>query len=218
MTYDYEIRHRPDSSLLLVKLKDQEIKVEPGAMVYMAGNIEIETKTGGLFSALKRAVVGESVFMNTFKGTGILALSPGYEGDIIPIDLNETGEIYLQKGAYLASSPDVNIEVKTSFRGLIGGLGLFLMKISGSGTAFISTFGALEEIELSGDKIIVDNGNLVGFTSGLNYEVKKIGGLKSFIFGGEGLVYEISGHGKVYIQTRSLESFVDTIAPFLPKK
>ena len=163
MKYDYVIKNRPDSSLLIVNLNDQEIKVEPGAMVYMKGNINMETKTGGIFGALKRAVVGESVFMNTFKGTGTLAIAPGYNGDIIPIDLNETGEVYLQKGAYLASSPDVNIEVKTSFRGLLGGLGLFLMKISGS-------------------------------------------------------VYEISGTGKVYVQTRSLESFIDTIAPFLPKR
>ncbi|ACV24653.1 TIGR00266 family protein [Methanocaldococcus fervens] len=216
--YDFKIEYKPAYSLLKINLKNQSIIAERGAMVYMSPNITIDTKmSGGLVGALKRAIVGEGVFLNKFSGTGILALSPNYVGDIIHHELN--GTLYLQSGAYLASSPNINIDTK--FGGIktyFGGKGIFLIKLEGKGDVFLSSFGALETVELNDETLIVDNGNLVGFTGGLSYSLKRIGGLKSTLLGGEGLVYEFRGTGKVYIQTRNMESFVDFLMKYLPIK
>lgn len=89
------------------------------------------------------------------------------------------------------------------------------MKLDGEGDVFLSSFGALETIELNDESLVVDNGNLVGFTEGLNYSLKRIGGLKSTLLGGEGAVYEFNGTGKVYIQTRNVETFADFLMKYL---
>jgi len=214
--YDFEIKYGPSYSLLKINLENQEITAETGAMVYMDKSINIDTNMkGGLIGALKRAVVGENLFLNKFKGTGTLALSPSYVGDIVHHDLE--GALYVQSGAYLASSPNVKIDTKFGrTKSFFGGKGLFLMKLDGEGDVFLSSFGALETIELNDESLVVDNGNLVGFTEGLNYSLKRIGGLKSTLLGGEGAVYEFNGTGKVYIQTRNVETFADFLMKYLP--
>ncbi|HIQ32688.1 MAG TPA: TIGR00266 family protein [Methanothermococcus okinawensis] len=205
--YDFKIEYRPAYSLLKVNLKDQSIIAETGAMVYMSKGIEIDTNIkGGLMGALKRMVVGESLFLNRFHGTGTLALAPNYVGDIVHHRLD--GTLYVQSGAYLASSPDVEIGTKLGdLKMIFGGMGLFLMKLEGKGDVFLSSFGALETIELEDEEIIVDNGNLVGFTEGLEYSLKRVGGLKAAIFSGENRVYEFRGTGKIFIQTRNILEF-----------
>ncbi|ABR55390.1 protein of unknown function DUF124 [Methanococcus vannielii SB] len=215
--YDFEIICKPSYSLLKFKLNNQEIMTETGSMVYMDPKISIETSAkGGVLGVLKRAVVGESVFMNKLKGNGVLALAPACSGDIAHHELN--GTLYASSGAYLASSPHLSIDTKFGgTKTFFGGQGLFLMKIEGKGDVFLSAYGALEEIELNNESIIVDNGHLVAFTSGLEYSLGKLGGLKSALLGGEGLVYTFKGTGKVYIQTRNIQSFVGFISPYLPK-
>jgi len=205
--YDFKIEYGPAYSLLKVYLKDQSIIAETGAMVYMSKGIEVDTNIkGGLMGALKRMVVGESLFLNKYYGTGTLALAPNYVGDITHHRLD--GTLYVQSGAYLASSPDIEIETKLGdLKMIFGGMGLFLIKLEGKGDVFLSSFGALETIELEDDEIIVDNGNLVGFTEGLEYSLKRIGDLKTKIFSGEGRVYEFRGTGKIFIQTRNIVEF-----------
>ncbi|AEF95696.1 TIGR00266 family protein [Methanotorris igneus] len=217
--YEFEIKYTPSYSLLEVKLDNQEINAETGAMVYMDTSIKVNTNLkGGLLGALKRAIVGESVFINTFSGSGRIGFAPSAPGDIVHHVLD--GTLYAQSGSYLASSP--NIEIDTKFGGaktFFGGKGLFLIKLEGEGDIFLSSFGAIEEIELNDESIIVDNGHLVAFTEGLDYKLTKLGSLKSAILGGEGKVYEFSGTGKIYIQSRSFEAFVGTIMPYIePKK
>jgi uncharacterized protein (TIGR00266 family) len=214
--YDFKIEYRPAYSLLKINLQNQTITAETGAMAYMDSNINIETNmSGGLMGALKRAVVGESIFLNKFSGTGVLALSPSYVGDILHHELD--GALYVQSGAYMASSPDINIDTKFGgTKSFFGGKGLFLMKLEGKGDVFLSSFGALETLELNDERLIVDNGNLIGFTEGLEYSLKRVGGLKSTLLGGEGAVYEFRGTGKVYVQTRNMESFADFLMKYLP--
>ncbi|HIP84500.1 MAG TPA: TIGR00266 family protein [Methanothermococcus okinawensis] len=213
--YDFKIEYKPAYSLLKVFLKDQSIIAETGSMVYMSKGIEIDTNIrGGLMGALKRMVVGENLFLNKFHGTGTLALAPNYVGDITHYRLDST--LYVQSGAYLASSPEVEIGTKLGDLSMIfGGMGLFLMKLEGKGDVFLSSFGALETIELEEDEIIVDNGNLVGFTEGLEYSLKKVGGLKATIFSGEGKVYEFRGTGKIFIQTRNLLEFGQFLSKYI---
>jgi len=205
--YDFKIEYRPACSLLKVNLKDQSIIAETGAMVYMSKGIQVDTNIrGGLMGALKRMVAGEGLFLNRFYGTGTLALAPTYMGDIIHYRLD--GTLYVQSGAYLASSPDIEIDAKLGdLKMIFGGMGLFLMKLKGKGDVFLSSFGALETIELEDDTVIVDNGNLVGFTDGLEYSLRRVGDLKTTIFSGEGKVYEFRGTGKIFIQTRNLVEF-----------
>ncbi|NJE26075.1 TIGR00266 family protein [Thermococcus sp. MV5] len=217
----YEIIQRPSFSLVEIELEDGEaIKAEPGAMVHMSPSIKIETKTGGIFKALKRSMLGgESIFINTFRAEGekgSIGLAPPYMGDIEALEIR--GTMYAQSGAFLASSE--TIEIDTKFGGaktFFSREGLFLLKLSGEGPVFLSSFGGIYKKELRNESFIIDTGHLVAFTEGLDFRVRRVGGIKSTIFGGEGLVAEFYGTGTLYIQTRSIDSFLDWLIPFLPR-
>lgn len=221
---NYEILYKPSYSLLKVKMAKAElITAEAGAMVSMSSSIEIQTEMkGGLFGALKRSVLGgESFFINTFKANdaGEITFAPPLPGDIAAIELkNQT--IFAQSRSYIAASPEIQIDTKWGgAKTFFSKEGLFLLKISGTGTVFISSYGALHEIELSaGQKYIVDTGHMVTFAEGVGYSVKKVGGLKSTLFSGEGLVCELAGPGKITIQSRSADAFLSWLIPQLPKR
>lgn len=219
----HTILYRPVYSLLQVELDAGEaISAESGAMVSMSPTIEIQTSAkGGLFSSLKRSLVGgESFFQNTFTcstGKGIITFAPSYLGDIEHIPL--AGEWLVQSGSYLCSTPALNIDTKfQGFKGMVSGEGLFFLRIFGEGDLFISSFGAIHPIELQpGEEIRVDTGNLVAFQQGISYSVERVGGLKSTMLSGEGLVLRLKGPGKLYIQTRSPRSFAGWLYQLLPK-
>ncbi len=215
----YQINHRPSFSLLEVELSSGEsIQAEAGAMVHMSPTIKLETKAkGGVFGALKRSMLGgESFFINTFRGPGTLGLAPPYPGDIEALEIN--GTFYAQSGAFLASSEGISIDTKWGgAKTFFGREGLFLLKMSGKGMVFLSSFGAIYKKELHDEHFVIDTGHMVAFTEGLDFKVKRVGGLKSTLFSGEGLVAEFHGTGTLYIQTRSMDSFINWIIPNLPK-
>ena len=221
---EYEIHHQPSYSLLKVFLNTgEEVFAEAGAMVSMSPDIEIETKMkGGLMGSLKRSVLGgESFFINTFRarGKGEVSFAPGLPGDIHAITLkNQT--VYAQSTSYIASS--TGIEVDTKWGGaktFFGREGLFLLKISGTGAVFLSSYGAIHEKILDpGERYVVDTGHLVAFEDGMTYNVKKVGGLKSALLSGEGLVFEFTGAGKLLIQTRSEDALLAWLIPKIPKR
>jgi len=213
-----EIIGKPDFSLAKVLLiSGESISAESGAMVAMSSGIEIDTgMRGGIFEAAKRSLLGgESFFMNTFtaRSGGMVLLAPGAPGDIINLPLN--GEIFVQKDGYLAGSPSIKIETKFQGlgKGLLSGEGFFILKCSGSGVLLLSSYGAIEEIEVNGE-YIVDTGHIVAFDSTLNYSVEKLGNWKATILSGEFFVCRFSGHGKVYIQSRAVRPFAHWIHPF----
>jgi uncharacterized protein (TIGR00266 family) len=220
---EYEILYRPSYSFLKMKLaKAETITAEAGAMVSMSNTVSIQTEMkGGLFGALKRSVLGgESFFMNTFTAAdaGEITFAPPLPGDIAGIELkNQT--IYAQSRAYVASTAGIQVDTKWGgAKTFFSKEGLFLLKISGTGHVFISSYGAIHEIELAaGQKYIVDTGHMVEFAEGVGYGVKKVGGLKSTILSGEGLVCELTGPGKIMIQTRSEDAFLSWLIPHLPK-
>ena len=221
---EYKILYRPSYSLVKVNLKSGEaISAEAGAMVSKSDGINIETKMkGGLFGSLKRNVLGkESFFINTFTADkeGEISFAPSLPGDIYDVTLNG-GTIYAQSGAYIASSPEIEINTKWGgAKTFFSKEGLFLLKISGTGTLFLSSYGAIDEITLGpGEKYIVDTGHMVSFEEGVGYKVKRVGGLKSTLFSGEGLVCELEGPGKITIQTRSPEAFLSWVMPHINKK
>ncbi|RLI83598.1 TIGR00266 family protein [Archaeoglobales archaeon] len=216
----HRILSRPSYSLLELELESgEEVQAETGAMVYMR-NVELKTEMkGGFFGGLKRSLLGgESFFINRFvsKGKGLLGLAPRYQGDIVHIPID--GRMYAQSGAFLASSPEINVDTKWGgARTFFAGEGLFLLKLEGSGDLWLSSFGGIEEVEVEGN-LKVDTGHIVAFGEGLNFKISRAGGLKATLLSGEGLVAEFSGSGKVWIQTRSIGEYVGWLASLLPKR
>lgn len=219
----HEILYRPVYSLLQVELEAGEsISAESGAMVTMTPNIEIQTSAkGGVLSSLKRSILGgESFFQNTFtcrQDRGVITFGPAYMGDVEHIPL--TGEWFVQSGSYLCSTPGLGIDTKfQGLKGVFSGENLFFLRIYGQGELFISSFGAIHPIDLQpGEEVKVDTGNLVAFQQGITYTVEKVGGIKSTMLSGEGLVLRLRGPGRLYVQTRSPRSFVGWLWPMLPK-
>ena len=219
---DDEVLYRPSYSLLKVTLAPGESLVaESGAMVSMSDGVEIETSMkGGMLGALKRKVLGgESMFMNTFTASqgGEITLAPSMPGDVTAVAMDGR-TLFAQSGSYLASSPEIEVDTKWGgAKTFFSREGLFLLKLSGVGMLYLSSYGAIHEIELAaGQKYIVDTGHMVAFDEGVEYNVKRVGGLKSTLLSGEGLVCELTGPGKISIQSRSLDSFISWLAPRLP--
>ena len=191
-------------------------------MLAMTSAVSIKTDTvGGFMKGLKRSVLGgESFFMNTFTADGPdanVVFAPALPGDIVEWHL--TGQtVYLVSGSYLASSTAISVDSKWGgAKTFFSSQGLFLLKVSGTGPVLVSSYGAIQSMDLeAGQKYTVDTGHMVGWSEGVGYEVKKFGGWKSTILGGEGLVVVLTGPGRIYLQTRSPEDFLGWLIPKLP--
>ena len=221
---DINIKHQPAFSLAVVTLDPNEmIKVEPGAMVSFSNGMTQETKVeGGLFKGLKRMIGGESFFQNTWKADqrgGEITLAPTMPGNMIVIEIDSKG-FNLQSGAFVAS--ETGVEFDTGWggaKGFFGGAGLLLLKITGSGTILASCYGAIEErILQAGEKYSIDTGHIVGFDNSIQFQVRGSGGFKNTVFGGEGFICELTGPGRVLMQTRSEGAFLNWLIPKIPQR
>ncbi len=220
---DVTLKHQPSFSLAVIQLgANEEIKVEPGAMVSHSDGLTTETKAeGGLFGGLKRMVAGESFFQNTWKAPaqgGEITVAPTLPGDMITLDMGGN-DFLLASGAYVASEMGVSMDASWGgSKGFFGGGGLILLKVSGSGKLVAATYGAIEERDLApGQRYTVDTGHIVGFDASIQFSVTKSGSWKSTILGGEGLVCQLTGPGRVLMQSRSTEAFLGWLIPKLPK-
>ncbi len=219
-----KILYQPSYSMTEDKLNPgEEIRAEAGAMVSMSEGMTIETKMkGGILKALGRSLLGgESFFMNTYKAPetgGKISLSPALPGDMFVLDLS-TQSMLVQSGSYVASDMDVEIDTKWGgIKTFFASEGLFLLKASGTGKLILSSFGAIHEMKLAaGENFTIDTGHFVAFDEGIGFEVRRVGGMKSTFFSGEGLVVDITGPGRVLLQTRSTDSFLSWLVPKLPK-
>jgi uncharacterized protein (TIGR00266 family) len=201
----------------------EAVTAEADAMVSMSMNMQMETGAkGGLFGALKRAVGGESMFQNTFTAQGspgILMLAPTMVGDIAAREMR--GEsLFVQSGSYLASSTTIELDTKWGgARTFFSGEGLVVLKATGIGMLYLSSYGAIHPVTLGpGEKLVMDTGHMVAFDATMDYRVRTIGGLKQTLFSGEGLVVELTGPGTMYMQTRNFPAFVNYLVPKLPFK
>lgn len=219
-----ELLYRPSYSMAKVLLDGNErITVEAGSMVAMSVDIQIETKMkGGLLKSLARSVLGgESFFINTYQagvGGGEIDLAPTLPGDVFTLELS--GDTYLvQSGSFLASSETVNTDTKWGgAKTFFGGEGLIMLRCAGSGTLILSSYGAIHELALAeGESYTVDTSHLVAFSENMGFKVRGVGGLKETILGGEGLVVDLKGPGKVLMQTRSVGAFLNWLIPRIPK-
>lgn len=221
----YELLDKPDFGMVRVGFDQpgEQLLVESSAMVARHSAIEMKTQLqGGILAAAKRKMLGgESLFQNTFTATQPgqeLWLAPSAEGDVLALDMNGTYEVMLNSGAYLAASPSVTLDTKWGGAKGFFGAGLFLLKCSGHGPLFFSSYGGIHAVDVGPGGYICDNGHIVGFTSGLNYTVTKVGGLKSLFLGGEGLVCRFEGQGRLWMSTRNANSLAAFLHPFRPVK
>ena len=195
---------------VVVPLEDgQEIRAEPGALLYMAGNVEMDSRmSGGLWGGLKRMVVGESLFITTFRsrGQGQVAFAAPHPGKLKTLDLSGGPSWLCQRDSFLCATDGVEIGIAFTKRfgaGLFGGEGFILERLSGSGKAIIHAGGNLVEFDLvPGQTLRVDTGCIVAFEEGVGYDIQFVGGFKNALFGGEGLfLATLTGPGKCILQT-----------------
>jgi uncharacterized protein (TIGR00266 family) len=219
-----EIKHSPAfASATLTLAPNEQVKAEAGAMVWKTPSIDIQTSTqGGFMKGLKRSLGGESFFMNTFTAGaqgGQMAVAPTLAGDIVTWTLSGQ-TVFLQSGAYLASAMGVEVDSKWGgAKTFFSGEGLIVLKVSGQGDVLVASYGAIESRELqAGEQITVDTGHVVAWSEGVTYQVRKVGGWKSTMLSGEGLVVDLTGPGMVYTQSRSPEAFLGWLIPKLPKQ
>lgn len=220
---EIEIMHRPSYSLAVAKLTPNErIRAEAGAMVSMSSSVSIETKAeGGFLKSLGRAVLGgESFFQNFFLASaqgGEITLAPELPGDMLLIEL-KGNKLMIQAGSYVASENGVELTAKVSVKAFMAAEGISMLEASGTGKLLVSSYGAIFERTIgSGEKYIVDTSHLVAFDATMGVTPKTVGGIKSTLFSGEGLVVELTGPGAIYMQTRSPKALIDWIIPQLPK-
>lgn len=218
-----EIRHNPDFGMVRVVFDQpgETLVTESGAMVARDSAIEMKTNMqGGLGGALKRKLLGgESLFQNTFTATApgqSLWFAPASEGTVECFNLHPGMELFLQSGSYLASTAGVMLDSKwQGSKGFFSG-GLFLLRAYGHGQIWFASYGGLHAVDIGQQYYgyVVDNSHMVAFTQGLQYNVRKVGGLKSLFLSGEGLVCEFNGQGRLWMQTRNPASLAAFLHPF----
>jgi len=235
--------HEIDYTIIGEEMQCVEIELDPqetviaeaGSFMMMEQEIMMETifgdgskQQGGfmnkLFSAGKRLLTGESLFMTAYTHTGsgkkkVTFASP-YPGKIIPVDLSAIGgRLICQKDAFLCAAKGVSVGIEFQRKlgtGLFGGEGFIMQKLEGDGMAFVHAGGTIIEKQLNhGDVLRVDTGCIVAFTGGVNYDIQFVGGIKNTIFGGEGIFFAtLSGQGTVWIQSLPISRLASRILAY----
>ena len=223
----YEYLYRGAFTMLKIRLNAGErIKAESDAMVAMSPNVSVEGKLeGGVLGGLGRMLSGEKFFFQTLhaqQGPGDVYLAPAVPGDIMEIELDGMTPYILQKDGFFAGSEGLEISTKMQnlAKGLFSGEGFFIIKVTGRGTLFVSSYGSIHPLDLAaGEEIIVDNCHLVAWPETMQYNVEKAssGWISSFT-SGEGLVCRFRGPGRVLIQTRNPRGFGSWIRQFIPAR
>lgn len=235
---DYEIIGE-EMQFIEIELDSQEgVVAESGSFMMMHEGIQMETIFGDgsnqdegilgkLFSAGKRLLTGESLFMTVFSNIGSgkkkVSFAAPYPGQIFPIDLSEMGGKFIcQKDAFLCAAKGVSVGIEFSKklgRGLFGGEGFIMQKLEGDGMAFVHAGGNMSKKELkAGEVLKVDTGCVVGFTKDVNYDIEFVGGIKNTVFGGEGLFFAtLKGPGAVYVQSLPFSRLAGRVLALAPK-
>ena len=235
---DFKV-HGDDLQFVEVELDPMEAVVaEAGGMMFMEDGIEMETIFGdgsqqntGLMGALlgagKRLLTGESLFMTVFQNRGSgkkkIAFGAPYPGKIIPLHLSQLGgELLAQKDSFLCAAKGVSIGIAFTKRlgaGFFGGEGFILQRLQGDGLAFVHVGGTIYERDLApGELLHVDTGCIVAFQPSIDYDIQFVGGIKTALFGGEGLFFAtLRGPGKVWLQSLPLSRLAGRIVAAAPQ-
>ena len=235
---DYDI-FGEEMQYVEIELDPQEsVVAESGSFMMMNDGITMNTIFGDgtnqdkgilgkLFSAGKRLLTGESLFMTVFTnsdyGKKKVSFASPYPGKILPIDLSEFGGKFIcQKDAFLCAAKGVTIGIEFSKklgRGLFGGEGFIMQKMEGDGMGFVHAGGTMSKKVLQRGEILrVDTGCIVGFTQDVNYDIEFVGGIKNTIFGGEGLFFaKLQGPGTVYVQSLPFSRLAGRVLAMAPQ-
>jgi uncharacterized protein (TIGR00266 family) len=234
---DFQI-YGDDMQTVEVELDPGETVIaEAGAMNWMESDIVFEARMGdgsevnpGFFgsvlSAGKRLLTGESLFMTHFTNTGqrkrCVAFASPYPGKIMPLDLAKLGgEVICQKDAFLCAARGTEVSVALNKRlgaGFFGGEGFILQRLRGDGLAFLHAGGTIVEKQLNGEALRIDTGCIVGYAGSIDYSVEAAGGLKSMIFGGEGLfLATLQGTGTVWLQSLPFSRLANRVLASAPQ-
>ena len=237
--------HELDYRILGESMQTVEIELDPGetviaeagAMNYMTGDIRFTARMGDgsdgsllgkLWSAGKRKLGGESVFMTHFTNEGQgkqhVAFAAPYPGSVVAVDLDDVGgRLFCQKDSFLCAAYGTRVGIAFAKRlgaGFFGGEGFIMQRLSGSGMAFIEIDGDLVEYDLApGQKMVIDTGNVAGFEPTVSIEIQQVPGLKNKFLGGEGLFNTVvTGPGRVWLQTMPVSNVAELILKFMPPK
>lgn len=221
----YQILYQDAFPIVKINLqKGETIKAESDAMVAMSSTVDVEGKLeGGLFKGIGRMLAGEKFFFQTLtanRGSGEVFIAPSIPGSIADVELDGSYKLCVQKDGFLGATAGivVDTQMQNLIKGMFSGEGFFILKISGRGTLFVNSYGAIHPIELaSGEEIIVDNSHLVAWPEYMDYKIEKASkGWVSSFTSGEGLVCRFKGPGTVLIQTRNPKGFGSWIKQFIP--
>lgn len=200
----YEIKGGAFPVVVCELADGEQMITEKGSMVWMSPNMQMDTRGGGLGKMFSKAFSGESIFQNiyTARGAGMIAFGSSFPGQIKAVTIAPGQDMILQKTAFLAAEPGVELSIhfnKKLGTGLFGGEGFIMQRLSGSGVAFAEIDGELVEYELrEGQQIVADTGNVAGFTAGVKMEIQQVPGMKNKLLGGEGLFNTLlTGPGRV---------------------
>jgi len=217
---NYELIGDDMQAVVLTLERGETVRAEAGAMMFKTAGITMDAKMeGGLLGGLKRKfLAGESFFITNFQcevDRGKLAFSAPYPGKILAHELHGDA-LMCQKDAYLCSSGAIEIDIAFTRKlgaGFFGGEGFILQKLHGTGMAFVHAGGTLMSTELgAGELLEVDTGCLVAFEPSVDYDIQRVGNVKTSLFGGEGLFFaRMTGPGRVYLQTLPFSRLADRI-------
>lgn len=217
------IRHNPSFAVVRAEIgAGEQISVEAGAMMAMTGGVTLESKMeGGLKKGLMRSVLGgESLFITKLTGSkdgDWVDAAPRLPGDIQVLDV--AGSLNLTSGSWLLNDGGVTIDTKWGgFKNLMGGEGGFLIKANGTGKVVVSCYGAMECYDVAaGEQLVLDSGHLVAYEESLTLTTRKAtSGLMQTLKSGEGLVFEFTGPGRVWAQTRNAGELIAWLTSELP--
>lgn len=224
---DYTIQG-DNLQVIRIRLKPgQELFAEAGKMLYKYPQIQWETRMTGetlgekLLGALKRKVMGESLFLTFFRTStpGEIGFAGSYPGRIQPFELNPGQSVMVQRDSFLVAQASVQLNIALVKRlgvGFFGGEGFILERLTGPGTAFIHAGGDFVEFTLApGERIQIDTGSIVAFDESVQYDIEFVGGIRTAIFGGEGLfLATLTGPGRVIVQSMTLQKMRRELAPY----
>lgn len=198
----------------------ESVLAESGAMSLMSSGISMSAGTGGgvIKGLARKAFGGESFFMGKYTATvhgAWVALAPKYPGDVVTVDLSKTGDIVAESGSMLGIGNDVELSVVGAGVGnVLMKEGITMLKLSGTGTALLCTYGGVQQFDVgAGQSIVIDTGHMVAYSAGMKTQVGAVAGVSASIASGEGLGMRIEGPGHVWIQTRAETQLMSWLFP-----
>lgn len=198
----------------------EELTVEAGSVVSYTPGLTIEKQESGLLRSIasKGGIPSVSLATVTANANGQVRLAPPLPGTIVQHDVGDSPLSVIQTGSFLAASDGVTVESsRQRGRAFVRGKGLFMLRLGGTGPVFLAGYGGVERITLdAGDVRTVNTGYVVAFEDRISYDVDRVDGMKSTLFGDAGLVCQFEGPGTIWTQTRSHDAFLSWLRPNLP--